>query len=60
MSESRLCRGEPQALSPEERADARGRVARCLAVTLNAGAYELFCNLPGHYSQGMHTGFTVA
>lgn len=26
---------------------------------LAAGSYVLFCNVPGHYEQGMHTGFTV-
>jgi hypothetical protein len=28
-------------------------------VTLEPGAYVLFCNVAGHYEQGMHTGFTV-
>lgn len=31
-----------------------------LAVTLDAGSYVAICNLPGHYGQGMHVGFTVA
>jgi uncharacterized cupredoxin-like copper-binding protein len=31
-----------------------------LDVPLEAGNYVAFCNLPAHYSQGMHTGFTVA
>lgn len=26
---------------------------------LSAGKYVLFCNIPGHYQQGMRTGFTV-
>ena len=30
-----------------------------LTVNLDAGAYVLICNLPGHYAQGMHTEFTV-
>ncbi len=30
-----------------------------LAVTLDAGSYQLVCNLPGHYSNGMFTGFEV-
>jgi uncharacterized cupredoxin-like copper-binding protein len=30
-----------------------------LDVTLEAGSYQLVCNLPGHYSSGMFTGFEV-
>ena len=30
-----------------------------LDVTLEAGSYVVICNIPGHYEQGMHTGFTV-
>jgi uncharacterized cupredoxin-like copper-binding protein len=30
-----------------------------LTVDLASGHYVLFCNVPGHYSQGMHTDFTV-
>jgi uncharacterized cupredoxin-like copper-binding protein len=31
-----------------------------LTVNLDTGSYVLICNLPGHYAQGMHTGFTVS
>lgn len=31
-----------------------------LTVNLDAGSYVAFCNLPGHYRQGMHASFTVA
>jgi uncharacterized cupredoxin-like copper-binding protein len=31
-----------------------------LTVTLDAGKYVIICNLPGHYDQGMHTGFTAS
>ena len=31
-----------------------------LDVTLEAGHYVLFCNVPGHYPLGMHADFTVA
>ncbi len=31
-----------------------------LDVTLEPGDYVLFCNLPGHYRQGMTTEFTVS
>jgi uncharacterized cupredoxin-like copper-binding protein len=30
-----------------------------LTVSLQAGQYQLVCNLPGHYQAGMHTVFTV-
>lgn len=30
-----------------------------LTVTLDAGKYQLVCNLPGHYQAGMHTDFVV-
>ena len=30
-----------------------------LTVTLDPGSYQLVCNLPDHYSAGMHLGFTV-
>ncbi len=30
-----------------------------LAVTLEAGHYVLICNLPTHYTSGMHADFTV-
>ena len=30
-----------------------------LAITLDAGQYQLVCNLPGHYQAGMHTAFIV-
>jgi uncharacterized cupredoxin-like copper-binding protein len=31
-----------------------------LEVSLDAGSYVLICNIPGHYGQGMHAGFTVS
>ena len=30
-----------------------------LTVTLQAGSYVLFCNVPTHYQSGMHAAFTV-
>lgn len=30
-----------------------------LTVTLEAGNYQLLCNIPAHYSAGMHTAFVV-
>lgn len=40
--------------------DLAGGDDRALTVTLEAGHYVLFCNLPGHYRQGMSTDFEVA
>lgn len=31
-----------------------------LTLDLDAGAYQLVCNLPGHYESGMHTSFMVS
>jgi iron uptake system component EfeO len=33
--------------------------APTLTTNLEAGSYIFICNLPTHYEQGMHTGFTV-
>lgn len=32
---------------------------KILSVNLDAGSYELLCNLPGHYANGMHHTFIV-
>jgi uncharacterized cupredoxin-like copper-binding protein len=32
---------------------------KTLALRLQPGHYVFFCNLPGHYGNGMHTDFTV-
>ena len=31
-----------------------------LVLSLDAGNYQLVCNLPGHYAAGMHTSFVVS
>ena len=31
-----------------------------LVLSLEAGNYQLVCNLPGHYAAGMHTTFVVS
>ncbi|MCA1727716.1 MAG: hypothetical protein LC722_08745, partial [Actinobacteria bacterium] len=31
-----------------------------LEIDLEAGRYEVMCNIPAHYLQGMYTPFTVA
>ncbi len=43
----------------DEVEDITGGSSKSLTVKLDAGSYVLICNLPGHYAQGMHTGFTV-
>ncbi len=32
---------------------------QAVQATLDAGGYVLICNVPGHYTQGMHLAFTV-
>jgi uncharacterized cupredoxin-like copper-binding protein len=32
---------------------------KTLVVKLDAGKYAVFCNLPGHYAGGMHSGIDV-
>ena len=43
----------------DEIEDIEGSSTQSLTVNLDAGSYVLICNLPGHYAQGMNTGFTV-
>ena len=43
----------------DEVEDVEGGGTATLTVDLDAGNYVLFCNLPGHYAQGMATGFQV-
>ena len=43
----------------DEIEDIEGGSSQSLTVNLDAGSYVLICNLPGHYAQGMHAGFTV-
>ena len=33
--------------------------SKVLSVKLEVGTYELLCNIPGHYTAGMHTSLTV-
>ena len=44
----------------DEIEDIEGGSTQSLTVNLDAGSYVLICNLPGHYGQGMHAGFTVS
>ena len=44
----------------DEIEDIEGGSTQSLTVNLDAGSYVLICNLPGHYGQGMNTGFTVS
>lgn len=44
----------------DEIEDLAGGADHELTVTLEAGHYVLFCNLPGHYRQGMSADFEVA
>ena len=42
---------EPEELQPGQTSSS--------AWTLESGNYVLFCNIPGHYTNGMHSAFTV-
>jgi uncharacterized cupredoxin-like copper-binding protein len=44
----------------DEIEDIEGGSTQSLTVNLDAGKYVLICNLPGHYAQGMHAGFSVS
>jgi uncharacterized cupredoxin-like copper-binding protein len=44
----------------DEVEDIEGGSTQSLTVNLDAGSYVLICNLPGHYSQGMHASFTAS
>ncbi len=44
----------------DEIEDVQANSTQKLEVDLEAGKYVLICNLPGHYQQGMHAGFTVS
>jgi uncharacterized cupredoxin-like copper-binding protein len=43
----------------DEIEDIEGGASPTLTVDLAPGHYVLFCNLPGHYQQGMHADLTV-
>lgn len=40
-------------------ADLNGGDGETVGVAMEAGSYVVFCNIPGHYEQGMYAGFTV-
>ncbi|MDP9329976.1 MAG: cupredoxin domain-containing protein [Actinomycetota bacterium] len=42
-----------------ETGDMAAGATQSLTVDLKPGHYVFFCNLPGHYAQGMHLDFTV-
>ena len=42
-----------------ETGDVQAGAAKTLSLKLKPGHYALICNLPHHYSAGMHTDFTV-
>ena len=52
---------EGEGITPiDEIEDIAADSEQSLTVDLDAGSYVLFCNLPTHYSQGMHTAFSVS
>jgi uncharacterized cupredoxin-like copper-binding protein len=42
-----------------ETGDLAAGASKTIAVNLKPGHYALICNLPGHYTAGQHTDFTV-
>jgi uncharacterized cupredoxin-like copper-binding protein len=42
-----------------ETGDMAAGATQSLTIDLEPGHYVFFCNLPGHYAQGMHLDFTV-
>jgi uncharacterized cupredoxin-like copper-binding protein len=44
----------------DENEDIAPSTTGTLSVDLKAGSYVIICNLPAHYEQGMHAGFTVS
>lgn len=52
---------EGEGMTPvDEIEDIASGTEQSLTVDLDAGSYVLLCNLPTHYSQGMHAPFTVS
>ncbi len=49
----------PSLLVIDEIGEYAKETTESLTVTLEPGNYQLVCNLPGHYENGMHTSFTV-
>ncbi len=43
-----------------EQEDIAASTTANLTLTLDAGQYVVFCNITGHYSQGMYAGLTVS
>jgi uncharacterized cupredoxin-like copper-binding protein len=43
----------------DEQEDIAPGTSPTLTTNLEAGSYVFICNIPGHYQQGMHVGFTV-
>lgn len=50
---------EDQVSLVDEAEDIPPGTATSLTVTLDPGSYVLVCNLPSHYTAGMHAAFTV-
>lgn len=42
-----------------ETGDLKPGAGKTFSINLKPGHYDLICNLPGHYSAGQHTDFTV-
>lgn len=49
----------PESGNVGETGDVEAGAGKTLSVKLKPGHYALICNIPNHYSAGMHTDFTV-
>jgi uncharacterized cupredoxin-like copper-binding protein len=49
----------PETNNVGEEADMAAGADKTLSLDLKPGHYSLVCNLPGHYTSGMHTDFTI-
>ncbi|MEP7060176.1 MAG: cupredoxin domain-containing protein [Actinomycetota bacterium] len=59
--------GEPDRINEDtagtnvgETGDMQPGTTKTLKINLAPGHYVFFCNLPGHYGQGMHVDFTIS
>lgn len=50
----------PETGSVGETGDVKAGASKTVTLSLTPGHYALICNIPGHYSSGMHTDFTVS
>ncbi len=60
MGEGEVDEDSPQLGAVDEVEDIEPGATPTLTVSLPAGHYVVFCNIPGHYQLGMHADFTTS